>query len=109
MRIIVIGAGPSGLYFALLAKQQFPSASIQVYEQNPRGATYGFGIVLADRGLNRFRNAHPESYAAIVNASFVSRNRIIAHPSDTVFIEGGGYGGAIARLRLLEILDRFCE
>lgn len=109
MRLSVIGAGPSGLYFALLAKKYFPSASIQVYEQNPRGATYGFGIVLADRGLNRFCKAHAASYEALMKASFVSRNRIIAHPDESVFVEGGGYGGAIARLRLLEILEDFCE
>jgi 2-polyprenyl-6-methoxyphenol hydroxylase-like FAD-dependent oxidoreductase len=104
----VIGGGPAGLYFALLAKTRIPSADVSVYEQNPPGATYGFGIVLADHGLDRFRKAHPASYEAIVNASFVSRNRIITHPADTVFIEGGGYGGAIARLRLLEILEEFC-
>jgi 2-polyprenyl-6-methoxyphenol hydroxylase-like FAD-dependent oxidoreductase len=109
MRIVVVGAGPSGLYFSLLAKKRFPSASIQVYEQNPRGATYGFGIVLADRGLARFRDAHEESYEALTSASFVSRHRMISHPDESLFVEGGGYGSAIARLRLLEILEEFCE
>jgi 2-polyprenyl-6-methoxyphenol hydroxylase-like FAD-dependent oxidoreductase len=109
MRIVVVGAGPSGLYFSLLAKKQFPSASVQVYEQNPRGATYGFGVVLADRGLNRIRAAHAELHRALVAASFVSRHRIISHPDESFFVEGGGYGGAIARLRLLEILEGFCE
>jgi 2-polyprenyl-6-methoxyphenol hydroxylase-like FAD-dependent oxidoreductase len=109
MKIIVVGAGPSGLYFSLLVKNHFPSADIRVIEQNPRGATYGFGIVLADRGLNRFRKAHLASYNALMSASFVSRNRIISHPDESFFVEGGGYGGAIARLRLLEILEEFCE
>ena len=106
--IVVVGAGPSGLYFALLAKKLFPLTNIVVYEQNPRDATYGFGIVLADRGLHRFKKADPESYEAIMNASFMTRHRIIAHPQETIFIEGGGYGGAIARLRLLTILEQFC-
>jgi 2-polyprenyl-6-methoxyphenol hydroxylase-like FAD-dependent oxidoreductase len=109
MRIVVIGAGPSGLYFSLLARKHFPFASIRVYEQNPPEATYGFGIVLADRGLARFREAHEESYEAMMSASFVSRHRVISHPEESLFVEGGGYGGAIARLRLLEILREFCE
>jgi 2-polyprenyl-6-methoxyphenol hydroxylase-like FAD-dependent oxidoreductase len=109
MKLVVIGAGPSGLYFALLAKDRFPGADITVYEQNSRSATYGFGIVLADSGLSRFRRADPSSHDAIMASSFISRNRIISHPGESFFVEGGGYGGAIARLRLLEILAWFCE
>jgi 2-polyprenyl-6-methoxyphenol hydroxylase-like FAD-dependent oxidoreductase len=108
MRIVVVGAGPSGLYFSLLARKAFPSADIRVYEQNPRGATYGFGVVLADRGLAHFRDAHEESHEALMAASFVSRNRVISHPDESIFVEGGGYGAAIARLRLLEILEDHC-
>lgn len=107
-RIIVVGGGPAGLYFALLARKRFPQAAVEVFEQNPQGATYGFGIVLADRGLHRLQKADPESYDAIMSASFMTRHRIIGHPSEAVFIEGGGYGGAIARLRLLNILEDFC-
>lgn len=109
MKINVIGAGPSGLYFALLAKRRIPQANVHVYEQNPRGATYGFGIVLADRGLDRLNKADPASYNAIMDASFVTRHRIVSHPDKTIFVEGGGYGGAIARLRLLQILETNCE
>jgi 2-polyprenyl-6-methoxyphenol hydroxylase-like FAD-dependent oxidoreductase len=109
MKLVVVGAGPSGLYFALLAKRRFPCAQVRVYEQNPRSATYGFGIVLADSGLSRFRNADPGSYESIMASSYISRNRIVSHPDESFFVEGGGYGGAIARLRLLEILATCCE
>ena len=43
-----------------------------------------------------------------MDASFVSRNRIISHPDESFFVEGGGYGGAVARLRLLQILESYC-
>ncbi|HKY90559.1 MAG TPA: FAD-dependent monooxygenase [Nevskiaceae bacterium] len=108
MRIAVVGGGPSGLYFALLASARFPRAAIEVHEQNPRGATYGFGIVLADRGLSRLEQAHPETCAAILASSYAARHQVITHRGDAVFVERKGYGGAIARLRLLEILDEAC-
>jgi 2-polyprenyl-6-methoxyphenol hydroxylase-like FAD-dependent oxidoreductase len=107
MNLAIVGGGPAGLYFALLAKTRFPRATVRVYEQNARDATYGFGIVLAERGLSRLRDAHAPSYEAITAASFVSRNRVISHPDESFFIDGG-FGGAIARLRLLEILETLC-
>ena len=39
MKIEIIGAGPAGLYFALLAKKHDRSHRITVHEQNPEGAT----------------------------------------------------------------------
>lgn len=109
MKINVIGGGPSGLYFALLAKRRHANARVEVFEQNPRGATYGFGIALADRGLGHLRRADAASHDAIVKASFFARHRFITHPAQTIFVEGGGHSGAIARLRLLQILETHCE
>lgn len=109
MKIAVVGGGPSGLYFALLAKTYFADASVDVYEQNLRGATYGFGIVLADRGLTRMEQAHPASAKAILDATFATRHQLITHRGQPVFVERQGYGGAISRLRLLEILEGYCE
>lgn len=108
MKIAVVGGGPSGLYFALLAKTWFADAEIDVYEQNPQGATYGFGIVLADRGLTQMEQAHPASAKAILDATFCTRHQTITHRGQPIFVERQGYGGAIARLRLLEILEAFC-
>jgi 2-polyprenyl-6-methoxyphenol hydroxylase-like FAD-dependent oxidoreductase len=108
-RCAIVGGGPAGLYLALLLKTRQPGAEIDVYEQNARDATYGFGIVLADRALSRLRQAHPQSCAEIENASFVSRHRIITHRGQSVFIEENAYGASISRLRLLGILQKFCE
>src|SRR5262245_61241749 len=86
-RIAIVGAGPSGLYLALLMKKRVPSLAITVYEQNPENATYGFGIVLADRGMHRLYAADAPSAAAIERASFVSRHRVIQHNSTPIFID----------------------
>ena len=40
MRIAVVGAGPAGLFFALLMKRARPGDEILVMEQNPRDATF---------------------------------------------------------------------
>ncbi|MBS7707776.1 FAD-dependent monooxygenase [Chelatococcus asaccharovorans] len=109
MKIKVIGAGPAGLYFALLAKKRLPHCEIEVFEQNPCDATYGFGIVLADRGLSRMERADPDSFARLSAAMYVTRHQILRHREDSVFIEGVAFGGAVPRLRLLNILQDCCE
>ena len=109
MKITIVGAGPAGLYLSLLLRKHFAAADVCVLEQNSRGISYGFGVVLAERGLECLRKAHAASYEALMAASFISRHRVISHPDESLFIEGGGYGGAISRLRLLEILEGFCE
>ena len=34
MKIVVIGGGPGGLYFALLMKKRYPACTIELYERN---------------------------------------------------------------------------
>jgi 2-polyprenyl-6-methoxyphenol hydroxylase-like FAD-dependent oxidoreductase len=107
--VAVVGGGPSGLYFALLMKKRFPQVAVDVYEQNAPDATYGFGIILADRGLRKLHLADAESHDAIQSALYITRHQMISHRGEAIFVERVGYGGAIARLKLLNVLQEQCR
>jgi 2-polyprenyl-6-methoxyphenol hydroxylase-like FAD-dependent oxidoreductase len=51
VRILCVGGGPAGLYFALLHKRARPLDHVAVVEQNRADATYGWGVVLSDKAL----------------------------------------------------------
>ena len=41
MKIVIVGAGPAGLYLSLLLKRSGPDIDLTVYEQNAPDATFG--------------------------------------------------------------------
>src|ERR1700735_1398047 len=56
MRSPCVGGVPAGLYFATLWKTRHPKDDVQVYEQTPADATFGFGVVFSDRALEVLRD-----------------------------------------------------
>ncbi len=108
MKINIIGGGPAGLYFAILAKKANPDARIRVFERNPKGATYGFGVVLADQGLQHLKRADPASYIQISAAMEMLGEQLITVPAGSVVIDSEAKAGSISRLRLLDILQSCC-
>ncbi len=65
MRVVCIGGGPAGLYFAILLKKARPEADVVVLERNKPDDTFGWGVVFSDETLGGFEAADPESYAEI--------------------------------------------
>jgi len=55
MRIVCIGGGPAGLYFAILMKQLDPAHSIAVVERNRPYDTFGWGVVFSDATMDNMR------------------------------------------------------
>src|SRR5687768_12697114 len=51
MRIAGVGAGPAGLFFAILARQLPGEHEVTIYERLPEGQTYGWGVVFWDELL----------------------------------------------------------
>lgn len=108
MRVATAGAGPGGLYFSLLLAKARPDARIEVFEKNPRRATYGWGVVFSDRTLASFREADPETYEQITDA-FAIWDVIEVRYKDEAVRCGGQVFSGMARRRLLEILQTRCE
>jgi anthraniloyl-CoA monooxygenase len=56
-RILCIGGGPAGLYFALLMKARHPQLEITVVERNRPFDSFGWGVVLSDPTLANLQRA----------------------------------------------------
>jgi benzoate-CoA ligase family protein len=103
LRVAVVGGGPAGLYFAYLWKSRHPGAQIRVYEQNPAGATWGFGVVFSDRAIEFLRTDDPPTADAIAPHMQRWRNMTIELNGERVVLDGVGFA-AIGRLELIELL-----
>ncbi|WP_250481230.1 FAD-dependent monooxygenase [Caballeronia sp. GAOx1] len=106
MKIDIVGGGPSGLFLAILLAHQAPHVQTEVIEQNAADATFGFGVVLADSGLSRLNDAAPEVCADLMKAmKFSTQQTIVSRETALTVKRPGQGGGAIPRLKLLNILQ----
>jgi anthraniloyl-CoA monooxygenase len=104
--VAIVGAGPAGLYFAILMKKAAPFVDITVYERNRIGDTFGFGVVFSDQTLDTFERYDPESYQAITN-EFVYWDDIEINFKGTKHrIGGNGFCGCARRTLLLILHER---
>jgi 2-polyprenyl-6-methoxyphenol hydroxylase-like FAD-dependent oxidoreductase len=104
VRIAVIGGGPGGLYFAYLWKKRHPGARIDLFEQNPAGATWGFGVVFSEQALEFLRADDPDTVDAIAPRMQSWENITLNLRGESVEIDGVGFS-SIGRLELLTILQ----
>ncbi len=109
MRVAIIGAGPAGLYFARLLQRAGSGHQVEVFEQGPRGATWGFGVGLGSRVMREIETLDPPVHSAIVSAMDFGTRQLIRLEERNFTIEYPEPLGAIGRLGLLGILADAAE
>src|SRR5436309_1554317 len=108
MKINIIGGGPAGMYFAILMKKADAAHDITIFERNGRDDTFGWGVVFSGRTLSNLRDADEPSHAEITRDFEAWDNVDVIHRDHKISIHGNSFSG-IARIRLLNILQRRCE
>jgi anthraniloyl-CoA monooxygenase len=104
LKVVTIGGGPAGLYFALLMKKADPRHQVTVLERNRPDDTFGWGVVFSDQTLGNLRQADEESYRRITE-SFAHWDDIDVHFKGRTVTSGGHGFSGIARKQLLQILQ----
>jgi 2-polyprenyl-6-methoxyphenol hydroxylase-like FAD-dependent oxidoreductase len=103
VRIACIGAGPAGLYFALLMKLRDPGHEITIFERNAAGSTQGRGVTFGADLLEELRSSDPASARSIDEAAFHQVSQVVDIQGRQV-LEPGLSLYNINRQRLLDIL-----
>ena len=104
MRIACIGGGPAGLYFAISMKLRDPAHHVEIFERNPPGVTFGWGVVFSDLTVENITVNDPIS-AETITREFAHWDDIDVHFRGKTISSGGHGFIGIGRKRLLEILQ----
>ena len=99
----IVGAGPAGLYAAILFKRRWPESKVVVFEKNAVDATFGFGVVFSHQAMAFLAKDDPQT-AALIESQMESWSDItVRHRGARIVIDGIGFS-AIGRLHLLQLL-----
>ncbi|MDQ4065765.1 MAG: FAD-dependent monooxygenase, partial [Actinomycetota bacterium] len=108
MKVTIVGAGPAGLYLAILLKRNDASHDITVLERNAPDATFGWGVVFSEETLGELKDADHRTYIDITD-TFARWDRIDIHFGGRTMHSRGHAFSAISRKLLLAILQRRCR
>jgi 2-polyprenyl-6-methoxyphenol hydroxylase-like FAD-dependent oxidoreductase len=104
MRIACVGAGPAGLYFAILAKLRDPLSDITVWEREREGGGRGWGVTFDPSLLRMLYTNDAESARSIEQGTFRWSDEFVNIRGERVVYNGGVDIYNLNRPRLVEIL-----
>ena len=90
-KINIVGGGPAGLYFAILMRENYPDASIAVYERNREDDMEGWGIVIIQGTVRLIEKCDPDSYREIVDQCKRWSDVDIRHDGKQMRVRGKEY------------------
>ncbi|GAB4353788.1 MAG: bifunctional salicylyl-CoA 5-hydroxylase/oxidoreductase [Oricola sp.] len=104
MKILCLGGGPAGLYFAISMKLRDSSHEVTVLERNRANDTFGWGVVLSDDALERMQENDPKSTGAIRDHFAYWDDIAVVHKGVRTVTGGHGFAG-IGRKQMLILLQ----
>jgi anthraniloyl-CoA monooxygenase len=105
MKVVCLGGGPAGLYFAISMKLRDPAHEVTVLERNRPDDTFGWGVVLSDETLQNLAKNDPRS-AEMIHAHFAYWDDIAVHHRGVRTVSTGHGFCGIGRKKLLELLQQ---
>jgi len=105
VRIVCIGGGPGGLYFAIRAKRADPAHEITVYERNRPDDTFGFGVVFSAATMRFLAEHDPGIYQDLMRHVTSWDPFTVIHHGQVHRVSGVGFS-AIERRQLLLVLQQ---
>ena len=104
MKILCLGGGPAGLYFAISMKLRDATHQVTVLERNQANDTFGWGVVLSDDALDNLTENDPASAEAIRQNFAYWDDIAVCHKGTRTVSGGHGFAG-IGRKQMLILLQ----
>jgi anthraniloyl-CoA monooxygenase len=104
MKVLCLGGGPAGLYFAISMKLRDPAHDVTVLERNKADDTFGWGVVLSDDALSNMEVNDPVSTKAIRDHFAYWDDIALIYKGERLVSGGHGFAG-IGRKQMLIILQ----
>ena len=108
MKVVCLGGGPAGLFFAALLKQADARHDVTVLERNRPDDTFGFGVVFSDATEEALAKADPRITEAMAKHAHRWDDIEINYRGEQWVSTGHGFSG-LSRRTLLGLLHERCQ